>query len=71
MLSIICETLTCLQMSLGVGYIVSETSASLVYYNLATSSELLCIKSGSIMHCGTLKQHMDAWQARRYDPFLR
>lgn len=52
MISIICQTVSCLQMYLGSGYIVSQTPNAILYYNFEKT--FYCSRSSYVYNCRAL-----------------
>jgi len=52
MFTIICQTLTCLQMYLGSGYIISQTPDAILYSNF--QKIYYCSRSSAIYNCSAV-----------------
>lgn len=67
MLPIACLTAACLQMHLGIGYIVSRTSSDFIYYNMSKREYLLCQGNGGYYNCGPLdEEYANYLEDRKY-----
>lgn len=71
MLTFMCTSVTCLQMYLGVGSIITQTRDLLIYRSLGDDIVQICTKSGPVFRCATFAQLAMEAAKRRYDQFER